>query len=268
MQLVKIPPPGTFCFYDAVFDMLKSHEVDYKDKNTKFLEVGCGEGDLSKILLQHGCSGMGVDFSAEAIQLAKNNLNKSIDEGRYTLLNDDILLPENIKQHEKSFDLSFSMMVMEHVEDDVNFIENISCLTKNNGFIMLAVPGRMDRWGIEDETVGHLRRYERSDLKEVMEKAGLKEVAVWSVAVPTANLLFNIGNYFVRNSEEVNKLNASIKEQTQSSGIREIPFKTVFPPWFKIFLNKFTLFPLFVVQRIFYRSNLGLTMLAIGRVSE
>jgi hypothetical protein len=54
-------------------------------------------------------------------------------------------------------------------------------------------------------------------------------------------------------------------DQTKMSGIREIPLKTVFPSWFSIVLNRTALYPLLVMQRLFYRTNLGLTMVAFGR---
>ena len=98
-----------------------------------------------------------------------------------------------------------------------------------------------------------------------MRQAGLTDVTVWSVAVPVANLLFRLGNLTLRRSGEVGKRQLSKLEQTKTSGIREIPFKTVFPTWFRLVLNRTTLYPLFLLQRAFYSTNLGLTMIAFGR---
>jgi len=155
---------------------------------------------------------------------------------------------------------------MEHVTNHVGFVKRIVDFIKPGGHVIVGVPGRRDRWGIEDETVGHLRRYDRGDLKETLVSAGLSDVTVWSVAVPTANLLFHFGNFFIRNSSEVDKVKQSAREQTETSGVREIPWKTVFPSSFKLILNRTTLYPLFVLQRLFYNSNLGLTMIACGKV--
>ena len=134
---------------------------------------------------------------------------------------------------------------------------------------MVAVPGRRDRWGPEDETVGHLRRYDYDDLRKTFEASGLRDVKVLSVAVPIANLLFHVSNFMVRRSQtEMAKVNQSARDQTESSGVREIPWKTVFPSWCRFLLNRVTLYPLFVLQRLFYPTNLGLTMLGLGRVSS
>jgi hypothetical protein len=43
---------------------------------------------------------------------------------------------------------------------------------------------------MKDETVGHLRRYEREGLEDKLRIAGLSNVEIWSVAVPVTNLLF------------------------------------------------------------------------------
>ena len=257
MKLVKIDPPGSWCQYEAVMEMM-GHTG-----GKTFLEVGCGPGSLSLRLCEKGWQGVGVDFSPTAIAEAKINLREYIQSGCYRLLSSDIF---NVELGNEKFDVGLSMMVMEHVTNHVAFVERIVSFIKPGGHLIVGVPGRRDRWGIEDETVGHLRRYDRSDLTETLVSAGLTDVTVWSVAVPVANMLFHFGNFFIRNSSEVNKRAQSARAQTETSGVREIPWKTVFPSSFRLLLNRTTLYPLFVLQRLFYNSNLGLTMIGCGRV--
>jgi SAM-dependent methyltransferase len=241
MKMIKIDPPGSFCQYEAVFELIRKVRVE------SFIEIGCGAGDLSLKLCERGMRGVGLDFSDLAIEQA--DLMET-DPG------------------ERAHDLGISMMVMEHVENDVGFIKKIASVVKPGGYIILGVPGRRNKWSIEDDTVGHLRRYDREDLQRVMMEACLLEVEVWSVAVPISNLLFGISNFLVNRSSETEKVNLSLRDQTASSGVREIPFKTVFPPVCKLILNRFTLYPLFVIQRMFYHTGLGLTMLGIGKVPQ
>jgi SAM-dependent methyltransferase len=257
MKLVKIDPPGSWCQYEAVLEMI-SHAG-----GKTFLEVGCGPGSLSSRLCANGWKGVGIDFSPTAIAEARTNLDEYIQNDRYRLIHGDLF---DVDLGKKKFDVGLSMMVMEHVTNHVGFVKRIVEFIKPGGHVIVGVPGRRDRWGIEDETVGHLRRYDRGDLKETLVSAGLTDVTVWSVAVPTANLLFHFGNFFIRNSSEINKVKQSAREQTETSGVREIPWKTVFPSSFKLILNRTTLYPLFVLQRLFYNSNLGLTMIACGKV--
>lgn len=257
MVFVKIDPPGTFCTQEALRDAIKQRG------GKTFLDVGCGGGDISKLLCDAGCSGIGVDFSSKAIEIAERNLASYLASGQYRLHHGDVLdLPADFAK----VDFAISYMVMEHVEDDEGFIRTMAQFVKPGGNVILGVPGRRDRWSFEDETVGHLRRYDRTDLDGVLRKAGLENVDVWSIAVPTANLLFNIGTWLVKRSGEVNKIGQSQREQTETSGIRDIPWKTTFPSWVRIVLNRTSLWPLFAIQRLFYRTGLGVTMMGMGRV--
>lgn len=256
-MFVKIDPPGTFCTYEALRDALKV------TGGRTFLEIGCGGGSISKFLCDLSLEGVGVDFSKSAIEVAKKTMEAEIASDKYRLVHGDVFdLPEDFAK----VDIALSYMVMEHVADDQDFIQKITRYVRPGGSIILAVPGRRDCWSVEDETVGHLRRYDRSDLMNVMNKSGLSQVEVWSVAVPTANILFRIGAWLVSRSKEMEKVGQSQREQTESSGIREIPWKTVFPSWVRIILNRVTLWPLFVIQRLFYKTGLGVTMMGFGRV--
>lgn len=262
MKFVKIDPPGTWCQHDAVLQLVKELRA------RSFVEVGCGAGDLSFQLCEKGLKGIGVDFSAEAIMRAYQRMHSYIEAGQYELIQGDAFAIENKETRDRKVDLGISMMVMEHVEDDVGFLKKIASLVKPGGHVLVGVPGRRDRWNIEDETVGHLRRYDRRDLVETMESAGFSGVRVISVAVPVANLLFYVGNILVKKSKEVEKTRLSLRAQTESSGIREIPFKTVFPSFFRIILNRVTMYPLILLQRLFYGTGLGLTMLGFGKVKS
>lgn len=257
MAFTKIDPPGTFCTYAAIRDVMK------RWGGRRFLDVGCGGGDISKLLCSTGMQGIGVDFSERALTIAGQKLQPEIEAGRYALQHGDV---HDMAASFGKVDVAISFMVMEHVQDDVGFLRSMARFVQPGGNIVVGVPGRRDHWSFEDQTVGHLRRYDRGDLEAVMKAAGLKDIEVWSVAVPVANILFKIGDWLVKRSGEARKVGQSQREQTETSGIREIPWKTVFPSWVRLILNNYTLWPLFVVQRLFYRTGLGVTMFGMGRV--
>lgn len=252
--MIRLDPPGTFCQTAAVIDML--------DRDAKtFADVGCGSGSISRELCRRGLTGVGIDFSAEAVDVTRAMLAPQIDAGHYEVMQGDV---HEVRSDAR--DVAISMMVAEHIRDDAAFVRAIARLVKPGGQVIIGVPGRKDHWGYEDEVVGHLRRYERADLERLLSDAGLTEIKVWSVAVPVANLLFHLGNRLVQRSTSDEIAALSAQEQTDTSGIREIPWKTIFPRWCRLILNRWTLAPLFLLQRAFYRSALGITLLGQGRV--
>ncbi len=257
MKLVNIDPPVTFCIKEALRDALKGRPAG------TFLDVGCGGGGMSKLLCDAGWTGTGIDFSEPALKVAEAELQPYLASGGFRLHAGDVLdLPADFAR----VDLAISFMVMEHVQDDVGFVRRLAGYVKPGGLLVLGVPGRRDCWSIEDETVGHYRRYDRHDLDSVLRSAGLGQVAVWSIAVPVANLLFKLSVWLIARSAETAKVAQTQREQTETSGIREIAWKTAFPSWVGLILNRVTLMPLFIIQRLFYRTGLGITMMGMGHV--
>jgi SAM-dependent methyltransferase len=254
VKLTRIDPPGLWCSHQAVCDAIA------RFGGRTFLEVGCGAGRLSRWLCDRGLTGRAVDMSQAAIAEAREHLSDHVASGRVQVDCADVFgEPDG-----HGYDLVLSLMVMEHVEDDLGFARRLAAQVRPGGHLILGVPGRRDRWSIEDDTVGHWRRYEREDLARVLESAGLHHVTVWSVAVPVANLLFHAGNLLLRLGGEGSKKGLSRQAQTEQSGIREIPFKTVFPPAFRLLLNKYTMAPLCFLQRRFYGGRRGLTLIGFG----
>jgi len=254
VKLIRLPPPGTLCQTRAVLEL-----VDESHAKT-FCEIGPGAGDVSAALCRRGLTGVGIELSPEAAATTRAALRDVIESGRYRLIEGDFMT----MAVSESFDLALSLMVMEHVEHDADFAARVVELVRPGGTVIIGVPGRMDRWGVEDETAGHFRRYERADLAHMLGDAGLERVEVRSVSVPVANLLFHLSNVLIRRAGEERKLALGQEARTQSSGIREIPFKTVFPAPFKLILNPVAMSPLFLLQHLFYGSSLGLTLLARG----
>src|SRR3954465_14486777 len=110
MKLVKIEPPGSWCQYEAIVEMLAGAH------GKTFVEVGCGSGMLSLRLLERGGTGLGLDFSEAAVEKARDNLARFIADGRYRLVVGNIF---ELEPPPEKFDVGLSIMVMEHVEDDI-----------------------------------------------------------------------------------------------------------------------------------------------------
>jgi len=253
--MVRLPPPGTLCLTQAILELVADSNAE------TFCEIGPGAGDLSAALCHAGLHGIGVELSSSAAEIARDTLGKPIEEGQFRLVEGDFMEIDDLGS---SFDLAVSMMVMEHVQDDAAFLGRMTKLVRPGGTVLIGVPARMDRWGIDDETAGHFRRYEKTALVRALKDAGLERAQARSVAVPIANLTFHISNMLVGRAGEARKLALSQRARTDTSGIRDISFKTTFPSSFRFLLNPVAMRPLFWLQRRFYATALGLTLLGYG----
>ncbi len=61
--------------------------------------------------------------------------------------------------------------VLEHIEDDVAFLRNMRRHLKPTGRLYITVPAFQFLWSAEDTAAGHFRRYSRSTLRAVLERA-------------------------------------------------------------------------------------------------
>ena len=74
----------------------------------------------------------------------------------------------------KSLDCTYSMNVLEHIEDDRAALEAIHERIRPEGRIIIYVPAFNILYSKMDELVGHRRRYRRKDLVAKIEDAGFK----------------------------------------------------------------------------------------------
>jgi len=76
---------------------------------------------------------------------------------------------------------------------------------------------------------------------------------------PVSNFLLPVSNFLVNRSEK-SKLGLSAIERTKSSGRRNVRFKTHFPSLLGLVLNRYVLWPLHLLQKIFKNSDKALVI--------
>ena len=64
--------------------------------------------------------------------------------------------------------------VIEHIEDDLAFLQSIRNLMKKGGRLYATVPSYSFLWSEEDVLAGHFRRYALEDISQVLESAGFQ----------------------------------------------------------------------------------------------
>lgn len=248
---MRVLPPGT------ILQLLYLKERLQRRSPGRFIEIGPGSGEITQLLLDCGWSGSSFDLGPETIANLGARFEKEIAEQRFTPVNADYV---NAAIAEK-VDLVISCMVMEHLEDDVEsaFMAKSATCLKPDGIMMGLVPASPAHWGIEDDIAGHCRRYTRDSLNRLAKASNWSLLHLTGLTFPVSNLLLPISNFLVARSEK-HKLAYSALERTKQSGRRTVKYKTYFPSILGIFLNRITLFPLHIIQKLLGRASGALVL--------
>ena len=108
--------------------------VDLVPAGATVIDSGCGEGVLSVLLAQKGCTVTGVDLSEPNIEAAKKYAAEQGVSDRCTFLVGDA---EALPVPDKSFDYAVSSHVLEHVPDFTKGASELSRVTKQNAIIAI-----------------------------------------------------------------------------------------------------------------------------------
>lgn len=134
--------------------------------NRKILDIGCGDSYFDRCLISSNpeLEIYGVDI----------NLKEEFYEKKIHGLNSFEHIP-NIK-----FDFVIMMDVLEHIEDDKSFLNDIkSKYLKDDGILFITVPAFMKLFSLHDKELKHFRRYNHKMLSELINSCGLEELD-WS----------------------------------------------------------------------------------------
>jgi ubiquinone/menaquinone biosynthesis C-methylase UbiE/uncharacterized protein YbaR (Trm112 family) len=134
---------------DAYNYVRRYTEKYMKSKNQLFLEIGCGSAKLSYLLAKKGIRTVGLDFSLNALRLAKELFRRGGATGFFVCGN---ILQMPFKDN--AFLLSYGGGVLEHVRETQKAVNEVYRITARRGvtvntipYLSLSVIYRMLRWG-------------------------------------------------------------------------------------------------------------------------
>lgn len=245
-------PPGT------ILQLLYLKERLSETAPGRFIEIGPGSGEITRLLLSAGWVGTSYDIEEKTIVGIQKRFAEEIAEKRFCAVNADYLATDI---GSTSVDLVISCMVMEHLKEDQQkvFMAKSAGALKKRGLMIGLVPSSPAHWGIEDEIAGHYRRYTKEKLAALLDECNWDLLHIAGLTFPTSNLLLSISNYLVERSER-SKLALSMSAKTKSSGQRRVRFKTYFPALMGMLLNTRTLLPLHFIQKMFLNSNRAMVL--------
>jgi ubiquinone/menaquinone biosynthesis C-methylase UbiE len=150
-----------------VADFLKNI---YNNKPAAILDVGCGTGETISFVKKSRRKWRvwGIDNNPTAIKYARSRGHKTI-----RLANAKKLPFGNNK-----FDAILVLDVLEHIKDPGKALLEMKRVLKPRGKILITSPAMKYIWSRHDVGQGHVTRFNREELRELAEKAGLKTEAI------------------------------------------------------------------------------------------
>ena len=121
------------------------------DKDSKILEIGCGEGGNLLPFVDMGCQTVGVDLNKNKINNAKKYFesHSNVKNTQFLLL--DIYDAKELGQ----FDFIFLRDVLEHIHNQERFMEYVKRFLKPNGLIFLGFPPFQNPFGGHQQICQH-----------------------------------------------------------------------------------------------------------------
>lgn len=218
--------------------ILKSISCDGKD----LLEIGYGAGDIFTLYEKFNLNVYGYDYSEVAYNYAKSNVKANRVE----------LYKELSDIGDKKFDIVAAYEVLEHIKDDYEAIEQWKNYLKPNGKLIISVPANPKKWGANDVYSGHYKRYIKSELIDLLNRANMSLYCLYTYDFPSSIILDPLRDYEA--NKKLKKIdNSSDKDQlTKISGIDRSQKKV-----YVLLSNKYLMYPLLKFQELFYRTDLG-----------
>ncbi len=215
-------------------------------KHGEFLECGTGTGKMTSYFLDRGFTGCGYDLTVENLTILNRNLATFGNKFRTT---------DNLATlSDKKFEYLFAFEVLEHVAEDTQALAQWTSYLKQDGLLLISIPARMKFFRADDHHAGHVRRYEKSELKTLLEKCGYRDITIYSYGVPLLNLSRRVGALLhSKENRNENIMHTSQTERSIKSGVERIS------PIHKVsrLFNDTSLLPFRMIQKLFYRFDLG-----------
>jgi ubiquinone/menaquinone biosynthesis C-methylase UbiE len=167
-------------FYDAHFAErhIQQYELDVRMQarrvaiayalstltdNSRVLDVGCGVGDVVRMLSSCGHRYTGLDVSIHSLTIARR-ANPSCDFLKASV--------DRLPFLDATFDALVSIEVLEHLPDDRAAAIEMARVLKPDGLLVISVPNQY-YFPSYRQLMGHFRHYDRQSLLAVAAQAGL-----------------------------------------------------------------------------------------------
>jgi SAM-dependent methyltransferase len=219
----------------------------------EILEVGAGTGEMTLDFLRRGYRANLYDLG----ERTRAELRRRFAGDTAVRVVDAIdAVPDG------SVDCLVAFEVLEHIEHDAQALRAWTAKLRVGGRLLVSVPAHQRKFSATDSRVGHVRRYEREQLRALIGAAGYDSVRIACYGFPLGNLGRIVGNLLERKIEAPQSddpVRRSIESGTQQSSAVVALGRNV-RPWM--------LWPFFVMQRLTFGLDIGDGYIATARRHE
>jgi SAM-dependent methyltransferase len=133
------------------------------------LECAAGVGSLAVALGRHGRVVVAADGSLRSLLVVSGRARRAAVDGRVLSVAADVT---SLPFRNRSFATASSAETLEHVGDHVAAAAELRRVVIAGGWLVGSVPAGPRQWSAWDDWAGHLRRYTRAGLADVLTAAG------------------------------------------------------------------------------------------------
>ena len=136
------------------------------------LDVGAAGGGNTRVLRDLGWQASALEYGADGAEVAR-------ERGLPVMRADATKLPVGTG----TLDLVVAFDVLEHLVDDDACAREVHRVLRPGGTFLVAVPCDPALWSAHDEAVGHVRRYTRPTLQDLLRRNdfGVESMTSWNV---------------------------------------------------------------------------------------
>lgn len=132
------------------------------------LEIGAGTGNIS-FFFKHLDELVLSDIDRNLVDILKKRFQKN-----KKIKTRIIDISGKFRKVNSKFKTIYSVNVLEHINDDLGALRNMNLLLERKGKIIILVPAKKWAYTHLDKNLGHIRRYEKSELIAILEQANFE----------------------------------------------------------------------------------------------
>jgi len=144
-------------FVNRFLEQRKTHisGLMHVNEGAEAIDVGCGSGVFSKILLEKGARVTAVDYSKEMLNICENEL-RGLSKDSYSLVNSDAA---SLQMPDNKFDLLIAVGLLDYVDDIEATLKEFHRVVKPKGTMIFTIPKRPSPFFLLRSAVGnHIRK--------------------------------------------------------------------------------------------------------------